>query len=112
GVAVETQLAGTPAITTDHGAFVETVEREWRCASTREFVAAGERAAALSALERVYLRRRAAHRYSLEAVAPLYERYFQRLTDRWEKGWYQRDPVDPASLGAGAVGPTGAASSE
>lgn len=89
GVAVEAQMAGTPAITTDHGAFVETVAPEWRCASHGEFLAAAERARALRPEERAAIREQAIARYSLQAVAPLYERYFSRLYARWGRGWYE-----------------------
>ncbi len=94
GTAVETQLSGTPAITTDHGAFVETVDPTWRCASHREFVEAAIRARSLSADARLALRERALAKYSFEAVAPLYERYFSRLYARWGRGWYEMRDLD------------------
>jgi glycosyltransferase involved in cell wall biosynthesis len=93
GVAVEAQLLGTPCITTDHGAFVETVESRWRCANMREFVAAAEEAKTLTRKDRSALRDRAVGRYSLEAVAPLYERYFNRLYDLWGTGYYEESPL-------------------
>ena len=93
GVAVEAQLCGTPCITTDHGAFVETVEDRWRCANMREFVAAAVAAKELSVTERGELRARAISRYGLAAVAPLYERYFHRLYDLWGKGYYETTPL-------------------
>jgi glycosyltransferase involved in cell wall biosynthesis len=94
GVAVEAQLTGTPAITTDHGAFVETVEEPWRCASHREFLEAAERARSLPAEERRRLRTRALATYSFEAVAPRYERYFSRLYARWGRGWYETGDLE------------------
>jgi glycosyltransferase involved in cell wall biosynthesis len=93
GTAVEAQLCGTPAITTDHGAFTQTVEERWRCASHREFIAAARLAATLTPMERMNIRGNAEERYSLEAIAPKYERYFQRLVDRWGLGWYAKEPV-------------------
>jgi len=93
GVAVEAQLCGTPCITSDHGAFVETVDERWRCATLREYVAAAERAATLTLQDRNAIRARAQSRYSLEAVAPLYERYFDRIYDLWGQGWYQPEPL-------------------
>jgi glycosyltransferase involved in cell wall biosynthesis len=98
GTAVEAQMAGTPAITTDHGAFVETVEAHWRCASHREFIEAARKAMALSNLEREAIRARARRLYSLEAVAVQYERYFQRIFDWWRAGWYQTEAVDPETV--------------
>lgn len=92
GTAVEAQLAGTPAITTDHGAFTETVEDRWRCASHRDFLEAARAAMELTPDERAAIRARAISKWSFEVVAPRYERYFQRLYDRWGDGWYQRKP--------------------
>ena len=88
GVAVESQLSGCPCITSDHGAFVETVGEGWRCASHREYVAAALAACAFDSPMREGMRNAAIRRWSLEAVAPLYERYFQRVADRWGEGWY------------------------
>jgi glycosyltransferase involved in cell wall biosynthesis/SAM-dependent methyltransferase len=103
GTAVEAQIAGTPAITTDHGAFCETVEDRWRCASHRDFVEAAKAAMGLGSAERAVIRARAIGKWSLEAVAPRYEHYFQRLFDRWGDGWYQRTPL--AALPSAAVSP-------
>ena len=93
GVAVEAQLCGIPCITSDHGAFVETVHPTWRCTTLREYAAAARRASALTLQDRQNIRARAQDRYSLEAVAPLYERYFDRIYDLWGDGWYQEIPL-------------------
>jgi glycosyltransferase involved in cell wall biosynthesis len=98
GTAVEAQLCGTPAITTDHGAFTQTVEERWRCASHREFIAAARLAATLRPAERAIIRALAESRFSLDATAPKYERYFQRLMDRWQGGWYQKTPVSQEDI--------------
>jgi glycosyltransferase involved in cell wall biosynthesis len=89
GVAVESQLCGTPCITTDFGAFVETVDPRWRCASHKEFCEAALAAQSLTIEDRQALRDNAIRKYSLEAVAPLYERYFSRLYSLWGNGWYE-----------------------
>jgi glycosyltransferase involved in cell wall biosynthesis len=100
GTATETQLSGgerggTPAISTDHGAFCETVERRWRCASHREFCMAALAAQKLSLEERLAIKKRAESLFSLEAIAPQYERYFFRLMTLWKAGWYEMsDPDD------------------
>jgi glycosyltransferase involved in cell wall biosynthesis len=104
GTAVEGQLCGTPVITTDHGAFCETVEDRWRCASHREFVEAAKRAAVLSPGERLAIRLAAQRRWSLEAIAPRYERYFGRIFSRFGAGWYEMrdlemlEPAVPQTL--------------
>jgi len=93
GVMVEAQLCGTPAITTDHGAFCETIEGRWRCGSHREFVEAARRAQTLSFGERAAIKARASRLFSLEPAAQRYHRYFQRLLDRFGDGWYQMPPL-------------------
>ena len=98
GTAVEFQLCGTPALTTDHGAFTQTTEARWRCASHREFVEAAKRAQILTPRDRHWIRTKAEERFSLDAVYPLYLRYFTRLADRWGQGWYAPEPFDVSTL--------------
>lgn len=87
-VALESQMAGTPAITTDFGAFPETVEHGktgFRCHTLNEFVWAAQNAPALNPF---YIRERAVARYSMDVVRWQYQTYFERLADLWGKGWY------------------------
>lgn len=84
-VAVEGPLCGTPAVSTDFGAFVDTVPRELRFNTLAEGARAVERAMKMKPKD---VRKEALRRYSLEAVAPMYEEWFQRLSTLWEKGWY------------------------
>lgn len=90
GVAVEAMLCGTPVITTDWGAFTETVVNGlngFRCRTFADF----ERAAlAAPYLYPTTIREHAAVRYALEPVAKLYEEYFTRLSSLWGDGWYAR----------------------
>lgn len=77
-VAVESQLCGTPAITTDWGAFPETVEMlvgGVRCSSMDEFELATQVA---QGMDRMAVRR-SAERFSTAAVSKLYDAYFVRL---------------------------------
>jgi len=86
-VAIESQMAGTPAITTDFGAFSETVEHGktgFRCHTLNEFVWAAKMAPTLDAR---YIHERAVANYSMDAVRWRYQTYFQQLQDLWGEGW-------------------------
>lgn len=91
GVSVEGMLCGTPAITTDFGAFTETVETG---VTGYRFHTLGE---AVDLLEDAYdlepeaIRARAIERFSLEAIFPKYDEFFHRI-DKLRKprqGWYE-----------------------
>jgi glycosyltransferase involved in cell wall biosynthesis len=87
GVAVEAMLCGTPVITTDFGAFTETVIQGvtgFRCRNFVEFCEAVDNSPNLNP-ERI---REHAMQYSLDSIAPRYEAYFERLTTLWGDGWY------------------------
>jgi glycosyltransferase involved in cell wall biosynthesis len=89
GVNVEAQLCGTPVITPDYGAFVETVEdgmTGFRCKNLKDYVEAVEK---VKKLDTGYIMFRAASKYSLEVVANQYQDYFDRLYTLWNKGWYE-----------------------
>lgn len=89
-VVIESQATGTPAITTDWGAFTETVVNGvsgYRCRTLKEFIEAAESAAYL---DRAKVREHAVNNYSLEVVAKKYEKYFQTLLTLWEDGWYAK----------------------
>lgn len=88
-VNVEAQACGTPVITTDWGAFTETVVSGvtgFRCRTFGEF-----KRAALEApkLDPLVIRDRAVKEYSLETIGKKYEDYFARLLHLWDKGWYE-----------------------
>ncbi len=90
-VAVEAQMCGTPVISTDFGGFVETIEQGetgFRCNYLGEFVRAIKFA---GNLDHRYIAERARRLYSLEAVAPQYQAYFDRLSLRWGDGWSALD---------------------
>lgn len=87
GVAVEAQLCGTPVITTDYGAFTETVshgETGFRCHTLKEFVEAVDKCDTLRASDI----RRHAERYLTTNVRYEYEEHFSRLLSLYGSGWY------------------------
>lgn len=87
GVAVEAMLSGTPAVTSDFGAFRETVDPG---VTGYRFSTLAEAAAAVTAaceLDRRLVHEHAIRRFSLETVGPLFDRWFQKLDDLWEGGW-------------------------
>lgn len=87
-VVIESQMCGTPAITTDWGAFTETVVNGlsgYRCRTLKDFIEAAGKA---KELDRKKIREYAEGRYSLEVVQLQYDAYFEKLLTLWEDGWY------------------------
>lgn len=87
-VVIESQMCGTPALTTDWGAFTETVVNGlsgFRCRTLGEFIKAAQ---AAKDLDRYKVRKHAEDNYSLEVVQVKYDEYFKRLLTLWDKGWY------------------------
>jgi glycosyltransferase involved in cell wall biosynthesis len=83
-VAIEAQMAGTPAITTDWGAFTETVEHGvtgFRCRTLDHLVWPAKN---VGRLWPYVVHQRAASRNSMDAVKYKYEEYFAMLTDLLE----------------------------
>ncbi len=90
GVAVEAMACGTPVVTTDWGAFAETVMdgiTGYRCRTL------GEMTWALRALGSLIpaagIRTYAVGRYGIQAVQLRYEDYFTELLKLWRGGWYE-----------------------
>jgi glycosyltransferase involved in cell wall biosynthesis len=87
-VAIESQMAGTPAITTDWGAFPETVKHGrtgYRCRTLDQFAWAAQHACELDPR---YIHERAVANYSMDRLRYTYQEYFEMLTDLWGDGWY------------------------
>jgi glycosyltransferase involved in cell wall biosynthesis len=88
-VAIESMFAGTPVLTTDWGAFVETNKHDvsgYRCRTKAEFV---EAAKISGNLNQEKIRQYAISNYEYSAVAPKYEYYFENLKELSNsKGWY------------------------
>lgn len=90
GVAVEAQMAGTPVISTDFGAFTETVEHGktgYRCHTFDQFTWAAQH---VDELDSQYIHTRAVANYGLERVKWMYQEYFSMIDDLWDRGWYQK----------------------
>lgn len=99
GVVVEAALCGTPALTTDWGAFSETVVQGitgWRCRRLGEFIWAAEHAGYLNP-ERI--RMRAERLYATDIIAERYESYFEHLATLKSGGWYDPTPAPPGLAG-------------
>jgi glycosyltransferase involved in cell wall biosynthesis len=89
GVAVEAQFCGTPVITSDWGAFTETVQHGvtgWRCRTFGEFVQA---ALSWQCIDPAACHVWAASHYTTEVIKYQYQTYFDRLYDLWNEGWYR-----------------------
>jgi glycosyltransferase involved in cell wall biosynthesis len=91
GVQIENLLCGTPTITTDWGAFTENnIEgvTGYRCRTFADFV----RATRDVMNKKISYKecRKHGEKFSLENVAPMYEKYFQDVMNVYNKeGWYE-----------------------
>lgn len=93
GSGVEAMLCGTPLISSDFGAFSETVEHGktgYRCHTLADWVEAIRLA---PTLDRRYISERARRLYSLETCGAQYDRIFTQISDLWGEGWYHKRPI-------------------
>jgi glycosyltransferase involved in cell wall biosynthesis len=92
GVAVEAQMCGPPVLTTDWGAFSETVVHGvtgFRCRTFDDFAWA---AANVDRIRPADCRAWATANYSLERVKLMFQEFFARIADLDHDGWYERHP--------------------
>jgi glycosyltransferase involved in cell wall biosynthesis len=93
GVNVEAQLSGTPVITTDWGAFPETVlhgQTGYRCRTFEQFVWAAKN---IENISPQMCHEWASHNYSLYRVAKMYDTYFRQVLNIAGQGWYEENPA-------------------
>jgi hypothetical protein len=95
GVAVESQLCGTPVITKDYGAQTETVENfktGLRCHTLADYCY-GIQMALDGKFDRTYIHERAVRLYDMFNVAKQYEYVFKTIMDvhNGKNGWYSPD---------------------
>lgn len=86
GVTIEAMLSGTPVVTTDWGAFTETVSDD----VGRRFRTLAQGVDAVRAvldLDPATVRAHALARYSLDAVRPRFESWLEQLLGLWGPGW-------------------------
>ena len=95
GTNVEAQLSGTPVLTTNFGAFFDTVEQGktgFRCDTLDDFI---QNAKKVDSLDYKYIRDRAIEKYSMDSVKYEFDKWFRDLyqlylstTDKNIKGWH------------------------
>lgn len=88
GSGVEGMLCGTPLISTDYGAFTETVQpgiNGFRCKTLQDWLEAIDN---VGTLDRRTIANNARAKYSLEACGALYDKAFQQIANLYGKGWY------------------------
>jgi glycosyltransferase involved in cell wall biosynthesis len=87
GVAVEAMLSGTPVISSDWGAFTETVLHDitgYRCRTLNDFYHALKN---IKSIDPNACRKWAFNNYSLNKIGEMYETYFKNLLELKEEGW-------------------------
>jgi hypothetical protein len=92
GVAVEAMMCGTPVITSDWGAFTETVQHGrtgYRCRTLDDYIWAAEN---INKINPQDCRDYAVSNYSANRIALMYDEFFHKVMDLWGDGWYTQHP--------------------
>lgn len=91
GTHAEAMLCGTPVITTNFGVYVNTVVNGvngYRCDTFGEFLDAAKRVQIWKSSRRAGIQKWAQENFGMDEVAKKYDAYFQRLSNLYDKGWY------------------------
>jgi glycosyltransferase involved in cell wall biosynthesis len=92
GVAVEAQMCGTPVLSTDWGAFSETVQHGvtgYRCRTFDDFVWSAEN---IQRIRPADCRAWATENYSMARVQAMFQEFFSKIADIACQGWYEPHP--------------------
>lgn len=88
-VVAQAQMCGVPCVTTNFGAFTETIahgETGFRCNTLEDMVNAIK---CWDGFDRRHIRLRAMDMFSVETAASKYAEYFDRLSGLWNGGWFR-----------------------
>lgn len=91
-IVAEAAMSGTPVITTDWGAFPETVihgTTGYRCRTFDDFIWAAKN---IGNIKPEDCRSHAMNSFSIEKVQAMYKEYFIKLKDLFNRGWYEEHP--------------------
>lgn len=103
GAGVEGQLCGTPLLSSDFGAFSETVLHGvtgYRCHTLGDWIHAVQSA---GMLDRAKIAQIARSRYSLETVGAQMNKIFKQILTLQNDGWYSPQSIDPVWLNSREV---------
>ena len=95
GCVIESLLSGTPVMTSDWGAFTETVVEGrdgWRCRTLKEYLDAWEWSKEGALNFREDRRIAAITRFSTDSVRPKYSKWFKKIAELYQPdsaGWYK-----------------------
>jgi glycosyltransferase involved in cell wall biosynthesis len=92
GVAVEAMMCGTPVITSDWGAFTETVLHGvtgYRCRTIDDYIWSAKN---INKISTRACRDWAIRNFSCERIGAMYEEYFFKIMDLWKSGWGELHP--------------------
>lgn len=91
---IEAAISGTPVITTDFGAFAETVlhgRTGYRCRTLEQFIWAAKNIESIKPQDC----RDWGLQFSLEATKPRYKEFFDQLYKLYDGGWYAKGSSGP-----------------